>query len=295
MTTHALVSLSSDALKGEAFPPLFDFLGRYVRLGAGSVLREWMLGDETPAAIVDGEGLLVTLLCLTAVLAALRTPPGARLLRAAGVFALLYVVVGLSVAALPAGTWVHHWVIGTPFQYVSWALLVGALATGEVGGPLRKRLALGFVPLLALLVLLRVASMAALEQSLWAGHASRAWSPSFTRLAEFASREPSDTMFVAGEWGLANQILCVSDGRIAVPEPYWGYHGRPDLEVLLEGVPRFYLLAGKPAGEVPGQAERILADARALDGFREMPVPPEVAALETVQGWKFVRATAAAR
>jgi hypothetical protein len=102
-------------------------------------------------------------------------------------------------------------------------------------------------------------------------------------------------MFVAGEWGVANQILCISDGRVAVPEPYWSYQGRHDLEVLIEGVPRFYLLAGKPAGEVPGQAQRILADARGLEAFREVAVEAEVSSLEAVQGWKFVRATGAAR
>jgi hypothetical protein len=80
-----------------------------------------------------------------------------------------------------------------------------------------------------------------------------------------------------------------------VPEPYWSYQGRHDLEVLLEGVPRFYLVAGNPAGEVPGQTQRILADARALDAFREVPVEAEVASLPAVQGWQFVRGTGAAR
>jgi len=296
VTTHALVSLSSDALTGEAFPPLVEFLGRYVTLGSGAVLREWILGDAMPPELVTAEGVLVALLCLTAALAAFRAPPRARRLRAGGVLAVLYVAVGLLVAALPADTWVHHWVIGTPFQYVSWGFLAGAVARGEVRGTVRGRaLAYAFAPLLSLFLILRVGSVVPLERSLWAGHTSRNWHPSFTRLAEFAARQPADTMFVAGEWGLANQIRCIGDGRVSVPEPYWSYQGRHDLEVLLEGVPRFYLVAGNPAGEVPGQTQRILADARALDAFREVPVEAEVASLPAVQGWKFVRATGAAR
>lgn len=296
ITTHALASLSTDALHREPFPRLLDFLVPYVTLASGAVLREWILGDLTPAWRVAGEGALVGLLCSIAVLAALRAPSAARLVRAAGVCAVLYLVVGLAVVALPAGTWVHHWVIGTPLQYVAFALLAAALAGSEVRGTWRGRLlTMGFAPLLALLIGLRLVSIVALERSLRAGHASRGWDPSFTRLAQFAARQPAETVFVAGEWGVANQITCLSDGRIAVPEPYWAYRGRPDLEQLLEGVPRFYLLAGRPTGEVPGQAERILADARALGDFQESPVEPELASLEAVQAWKFVRGRAAAR
>jgi hypothetical protein len=46
---------------------------------------------------------------------------------------------------------------------------------------------------------------------------------------------------------------------------------------------------------VPGRADRILADARTLGAFREEPVETEIASLDAVQAWKFVRVAGPAR
>lgn len=291
MAAHSLVSLSGGVVHAPDLPPLWDFLGGYYGLGAGTALSGWILGDDTPPWTAPAEAVLVGLLGLVLLVASLLTRPCGRFLRAAAVFAALHALVGLAVVALPAFTWVHHWVLGTPLQYVAFALAATALAVGEGRATASGRLsAWGFAPLVALLLLLRVATVIPLEASLYAGHSSPGWDPSYTRLAEFAARQTSGAAFVAGEWGLANQVICVSNGRVPVPEPYWGYRDEHDLRLVVEGAPAFYLLAQKPISDHPGQARRMLADARALEAFREVPVEAEVAELRAVQAWKFVRA-----
>jgi hypothetical protein len=287
--TRSFVSLSAFVSPAER-PPLGEFLHTYFGLGLGSELREWMLGDGTPDWARRAEPAFLALSSLALVAAAVAAPRPSRAVRAAGVFAVLHVLVGLVVLLLPAPTWVHHWVIGTPFQYAGQALGAAALATKEPpSGASRRILAWGFAPIVLSLLVLRIPGIVSLERALDAGHASLAWDPSYTRFASFVARQPAGTALVAAEWGLANQVVCMSGDRVPVTEPFWDYRGQADLRRAVEKWPRFYLAALRPNLEQPGQARRLLEDARALDGYREVPVEDEVASLPAVQAWKFER------
>jgi len=290
LTQGQLVSLTGGVLQPPSWPALSEFLPAYEALGAGGTLMSWILGQPAPAWAGALEGLAVGAASLAILAAAWAAGPDARRTRAAAGLIAVHLATGLAVVALPTTTWVHHWVIGTPFQYAAFAFATAACRGGEVRGPWARRALRGVVlPAVALLMLARVPSLVALESALRAGSTSPLFEPSTLRLGEWAARQPGDSVFLATEWGVSLPIVSVSSGELAVPELYWDYAGRDDLLRAVGDAPRFFLVAWYAGGTHPGQTERILADARGLPGFREQPVGPEAAYWRTARAWRFER------
>ncbi|HAU37826.1 MAG TPA: hypothetical protein DCX07_08930, partial [Phycisphaerales bacterium] len=117
---------------------------------------------------------------------------------------------------------------------------------------------------------------------------------SLTRAGEFAARAAGRATFLAADWGVANQMLCLSDGDTnLVHELFWGYRGPDDIRDCIDraGVDAFYVVTKKPPTTVhPENTRRIVRDAAELPGWRETPVEPEVADLPAVGLRKFLRA-----
>ena len=146
-----------------------------------------------------------------------------------------------------------------------------------------------FLATLTLILVARIPSLVVVETAMQNGSTSPNFEPSTIRLGEFAVRQPRDSVFLATEWGVSLPILCISNGEIPVPEIYWDYAGPADLLRAIGDAPRFFLVAWHATGTHPGQTDRILADARGLQGFREVSVGPEIAYWRTVRAWRFDR------
>jgi hypothetical protein len=129
--------------------------------------------------------------------------------------AAAYLAVALGLAILPRGTFNHHWIIGTPFQYVAMAFALPAL----------KKRSLTYQMLVAAILGLFVARLPVLvevERSLIAGRSSDGFDPGFNRLIQFAAAHSADTVFISADWGSATQLYCGSNGMDdAVFEPFW--------------------------------------------------------------------------
>lgn len=269
-----LISLRSEVIREKARSALWPFLERYAGLGNGAVLSKWILGQALPDQMPRIEGRVVLFLCAAMAVAALAAPSTARRLRAAGIFALLYVLLAFAIEALPAPTWTHHWVIGTPFQYLALALALSGLLGGEGRGRVAGRvLRWGFMPALVLLLAVRLPPVVAIEGSLSAGLSSEAFDVETTKLGEFVGRQSSDAVFIATGWGVANQVLCLSNARVSIREAFWNYRGPDDLRQLAAGRPSFFLVEWKFRVAHPEETRRMVTDALALPEFREVPVP----------------------
>ena len=227
-----LISLR-DFLKGDL--PALDgsrFLGmieRYLELGNGRLIRRFILGD--PARWTDGLELLLIGLILILILALLflhRRDPDVNL-RQARTAILSYFSIGIALYLLPRATWAHHWILGTPFQYLAIVLATQAILSKDLRGlPGRRTLRYLVVALFALWVPLRVANVISLEQSLYQGKSSARWHPDVLSLAEFAARSSNEAVFIAGNWGVAYPIYCFANGQQGfVYELYFNYRG-PD-------------------------------------------------------------------
>lgn len=292
--TRQAISLTAGIESKGAERGVWSFLETYADLGSGAGLASWILGRPLPAWVPSGEGLVVLFLCGVVICAGLAASPDCRRLRGAAVFAALYPMVGLAVEALPARTSIHHWVIGTPLQYAAFALALAGLVAGEGRGRVPRGLLRGaFAPALILLVALRLPAVFAIERDLRAGLHSANFDPETTELAAFANRQPDDSLFIATEWGIGNQIFCLSNGRRLAPEVFWSYRGPDDLRAAAGDRATFFLAGGSGATRRPGATARILADARALGDFRETPVP-EAERWREVRLWRFDRIPPAA-
>ena len=94
--------------------------------------------------------------------------------RSPAIIVVCYLAVGAGLFMLPNATWAHHWVIGTPFQYLAIALAIGPRARRLIHQPapgLTCRVAL--LSAVAVLMLVRAQGTLSLTQALAQGASSR--------------------------------------------------------------------------------------------------------------------------
>ena len=147
--------------------------------------------------------------------------------------------------------------------------------------------------LVAVVMVGRAVSVSTLAAHLSDGAASVHFDPSLTRLGEIAATQPDDVLFVATTWGVATQIVCLSDGRIDhVVEAFWRYGPDDRLPRLLEQHPAkrvFYLVAlNRPTG-APNQQDAIEDDFASSTAVAEERVPVELGALAAVAVRRYAR------
>jgi len=280
----------------------FGFLGNYVSVSGGDRPAAFILGLDRGFDWING---LLIVLCLVTILAwgIRRTTKPARL--AVG-FSVAFFVVGISLYLIPNNTWVHHWILGAPFQYA-------AIATALYGmwqqPPTPLSRALGATLIAGCVVLLgaRAVGLAQIERALIAGRTSSLWDPSLGKLAEFAASRPPNTVFIAGTWGTAVPWYCYANGRPGlVLEAYWYYwngdgESLPSLLGKLKSDTIYFVLRAPLHLEETGQIipgsdwygedtgyGRIITDLDNCPGLREVPVETEVADLPTVRVRKFI-------
>jgi hypothetical protein len=288
-TTGRLISAAQAAVQSRALMRLPAFVGSYLSIGAGAELRAWILGTTIPGWLRIMEGALTgTLLILSAVRTTDAAGDRTRLLdrsRAARIAVAAYLLCMVGTWLLPAETEAHHWIVGTPFQYVAFALA----AQGADEWKRWTRLAL------ILLFAVRLPALIATESSIIAGRYGIEWHPDFSRLGIWASGKPSETLFVAADWGLATQIACFSNGSHVPKELFWNYERREQLEGALSGpgTRTYYLVALADPSPVNREGtRRLMADAASVAGWREEPVDPDAAALKTLVIRRFIRTPA---
>ena len=210
-------------------------------------------------------------------------------IRGVGIALVDYGAVCLGLYFLPRPTWVHHWLLGTPFQYAAVALALPALARG-MGR--QKTLGITLAILIALWLAVRLPGLVQTERALAAGRASSSWDPSLAAIGRFAADREKGTIFIASDWGVATQILAFSNGRPGlVYEPFWRYEGPEQLRTLEEesGARVLYLVRLRvPPRTVPGALERIEHDLLHDPRWREVPVEAEAARLRQVLVRKLV-------
>jgi hypothetical protein len=239
-----------------------------------------------------GEAILLATLLLLVFYVSLRwRGPGETTLRRAGIALAAFAAVGTGLWAMPRATWVHHWILATPFQYLAIALALRALPwRGTSGG--RRVAGLTLAVLVTLFLGLRLAALGSLENALRHGSASEAWDPSLAELGQFAARRPAGTVFVATDWGVATQILCFANGRPGrVVEPFWDERGLavPEIAASIDGAQTLYLVRlRRETGLFPATA-RIEREIAADPSWRAVPLEAESSGWRALSLRKYVR------
>jgi hypothetical protein len=197
---------------------------------------------------------------------------------------------------MPQETSVHHWILGTPFQYAAVAAaLAGFSETMKSKLPRWQRVSrILLLVSVAGLTGVRLPNIVAVEKDLAAGKASKQFDPDFTRVAELAAARSGDAVFVSADWGTATQIYCVNNGRAdLVYETFWGSDpGNAVLEVMKKTAkPTVYILVTGIAPEFAAASAAILQAAAQAPGWREAPVEREFADLHQIKVRRFARRT----
>src|SRR5262249_42500532 len=105
--------------------PLKEYIREILQFGQADQARRWILGDTANPVLMRFEFVIMVGLLAIAVLAALRLRSN-RELTLAGQLLCCYIAAATGVYLLPNVTFVHHWIISTPFQYGAIALVIGA-------------------------------------------------------------------------------------------------------------------------------------------------------------------------
>lgn len=260
-----------------------SFLRGYLTLGEGGVVRAFVLGLERLRWAETLEGVLAVTVCL--VIAGGMVQRRSR----AGIALAGYAAVCLGLYCLPRLTWVHHWILGTPFQYAAVALALPAFLR-EKGR--RKTLGIALMAVVVLWLAARLPGLVRTERALMAGRASSGWDSSLAELGRFAAERDEGTIFVASDWGVATQILAFSGGRPdLIYELFWRYEGPEQLRRIEaeSGARVLYLVRlREPHRTIPGAMERIERDLLTDSRWREVPVETEAAGLKEVLVRKLV-------
>jgi hypothetical protein len=259
--------------------PLLEYAGALLSVGSGAQVRSWLLGVETPDAIRCGEVLLVGAGLSASVIGGAAGLRSARA-RAGLLCAASYAGAGIATWLMPQ-TWLHHWVGATPLQYAALALAVGGAEPEASGGSdARRAPAKGVAPAVVLLVAIAAVRLGPLwdtERALLQGAASPTWSLSYTRVAQYVVDHREEAAFVLADWGFATAIHALSNGSLALEEPFAEYGGPDHLRRLVAGRPFHVISRARAPAVNPRNTEAIRRDAFLVAGGRTLPVEPELA------------------
>ena len=263
-----------------------SFLGDYLSLGEGPGARYFILGQAPP---VRGVHYLLPLLGLCIAYMAVRLLMGKRQWTISASLALGYFLAGLGTYLLPNPTWIHHWIIGTPFQYAALAIAFTELYPDRVRGrwPLCRVI---FGGLTILLLACNSISIIGAVKSIMRDEAATLWHQDFTRLGQRIGPRLHDSVFIAKDWGVATQVYCFGNGEDrCVYQPYY-YDGPWVLEkILKQAQKKICYLAGPNPPLNPATSEKMLRDMRELPGWQEIPIDDDLKELTVIEVRKFSR------
>ena len=264
---------------------LMAYTHNYLSLGQGQFARILIFGDVPNAFVAKSETALMCLALAIIFIAAIRFHQSDDLMRLAVAAAATYVVLAVAILLLPRATFVHHWVIGTPFQYAAIALGLAALS--------RRTWSYKFLLAVALcLIAIRIPATLAVESSFISGKASIRFDPGFNRLVQLAATKSKDAVFISTDWGSGNQIYCGSDGNDdSFAEPFWDAKpAQTVLEVASKTKKRtLYLITTGLAPEFSAASAIIIDTMTNSQDWQNEPVEEDFSNLGPIQVRKFVR------
>ncbi len=274
--SKTLVSLSSaidPAMTAKSLPGLLVFLKDYLSCGNGGLSAKFILGTDT--MIKSGlEMLLISSLLLGTMISSIRFRRTQTSFRSSRIMCLSYFGMGVFIYLLPRQTWVHHWILGTPFQYAAIALSLAGLCSVRNLSRLWLIFRVGFIILTILFLCARAINVIGIERDLQEGNASLTWDPSLASLGRFAAAKGPETFFIVTSWGYATSMYCLTGGNDSnMAEVFWRYHNKRQLKRFLspQHITNIYLITGKASNPKWPDMKYFVRNDSLLKDFRTLP------------------------
>lgn len=271
------------------FMGFMKFALKYLSLGDGVSLKAWILSTNTANNHLEAYlmGVIFLLIMILSGVYGKRN----KFFRMSLLMLLCYGIIGIGLYLLPMTSWVHHWIIGTPFQYMAISLAFVGLYVSQPTINLSMKLwRISFSFLVITLLVFRLLGLVSLEKSFIKGATSLGWDSSFTKIGYFAAEHSEEVVFVAANWGVAAQIYCLSNGKPnLVYEPFWQYGGSEQLRRIIKesGKNTLYLVINKTVNLKHDVALRIIRDIETLPNWKEVPVENSIKESEAIKTRKF--------
>jgi len=272
-----------------SFLGFMKFALKYLSLGNSASIKAWVLSTNTADNHLEVYlmGVLFLLIMILSGVYGKRS----KFFRMSLLMLLCYGIIGTAIYLAPMPTWVHHWIIGTPFQYMAISLAFVGLYVSQPTINLNMRLwRIIFNFLIITLLAFRLLGLVSLEKSFIKGAASRYWDFSLTKIGYFAVKHSEEAVFIAANWGVATQIYCLSNGKPNfVYEPFLQYGGLEHIRRIIKesGKNTLYLVINKTANLKHDVTLRIIRDIETLPNWKEVPVENSIKELTTVEIRKF--------
>jgi hypothetical protein len=282
ITTKSFISLQSAIFtQTRSWGDFILFIKEYLSLGAGELAQNFILGHSQHFLSII-ELVQLSLMCLFIIFVVVRSRLSSNFLRLAGIMLLCYGSVVLILFFIPQNIWIHHWIIGTPFQYAAIALFLSVLKDEK---KIYKYMA---VILSVTIIFSRLLGLVMVEQSLIRGDASARWDPSLTQIGEFAASKSDQAYFIAGDWGVASQMICFLNGRPGIV--YELYDSNLTVEsvvnIIREGSrSEVYLVFPDPLVFITPEAKTLMIheiEQSLAPSWQEQPVEKQVSGLRSV-------------
>jgi hypothetical protein len=239
------------------------------------------------------EAVLIISLCLFIISISIRYWRTNKYLQISGMLVACYFAIGIGIFLLPRSTWVHHWVMGTPFQYLAIAFALLGLLHQVPTRKYKKILFRITLSITIAVLILRLPGVIFVQQSLIAGNSSSEYDQSFSRIAKFAKKQIGNAIFVAADWGTAIQVYCLSNGQPdLVYEPFRSMRSAKDVKVIIEQTDKnvLYLITRRLEKPIfPKNTDCIINEVKNSKLWKEVLVDSEVKNLHSVKVRKFIR------
>ena len=257
----------------------------YLSIGQGQLPRALVFGDVPNTWFGWSEAAALTALLIIICVAAIRRGESAASLRIAGALVATYAALAVAFPLIPHPTFVHHWIIATPFQYAAIALALPALKDNKN----TRRL---FIAVVVFLMVMRIPNLITVEQAFASGKASDRYDAAYNTLMRLAAARSKDALFISSDWGSATQIYCGSNGQDDfVYEPFWNADSaQPVRDITSQTHKRIlYVVTTGIGAQFAASSAATIDELTQSRTWQSSPVEPEFANTGPIQIRKFVR------
>jgi hypothetical protein len=276
------------------FASFFDYIQKYLSMGAGNAAEGFILGLVLPGSSVVIETVLILLILVGIMILSPIRRSQSVFLRSAWIMLLGFIGIAVAFFYFPQNTGIYHWIVGTPFQYTCIGLFVADDAVKKEPAAWKKNLFKNLLlGLLVMFSVVRLGGLITLESAFLRGDSSAAWDISLTRIGEFAAQKQNKAIFIAGDWGVANQMICFVNGDPDVVFQVDPASGNVDeiIQVILHGKARdVYLIFPRLVYFTKPETRSLIAQRLSIGlspGWEQQPSEEAIKGLKEIVVFKY--------